>query len=220
MEKLPEITPDRVVPLLKTPYVSLFDLQYAEGRHYYDASRRSESELVAVKSDAEFTAMVPDAVSCFVIVIPPDESPRLLLLSEYRYPVGRCLLGVPAGLIDPADRQASQPLLSAAVREIREETGLTVTPEDRLEVINPLVFSTPGLSDESNALILAVIRVPDLGILTQQGEEETECIHGFRTLTREEALQLLRRGSDVDGFWYPLYTFAALTYFVSGLWEE
>ena len=220
MEKLPEITPEHVVPLLKTPYVSLYDLQYAKGRHYYDASRRSEAELVAVKSDAEFISMVPDAVSCFVIVIPPDDVPRLLLLSEYRYPVGRCLLGVPAGLIDDKDLLTAQPLLSAAVREIREEPGLIVTPKDRLQVLNPLVFSTPGLSDESNALILAVIRVPDLGVLTQKGEEETECINGFRALTREEALQLLRRGRDADGFWYPLYTFAALTYFVSGLWEE
>lgn len=56
---------------------------------------------MAVKSDEEALAMLPDAVSCFVIIRLPGGDDRLLLSWEYRYPAGRFLLGVPAGLLDP-----------------------------------------------------------------------------------------------------------------------
>ena len=38
----------------------MFDLQYGEGRHYYNATRRDEKDLVAAKSTEEFKKMLPD----------------------------------------------------------------------------------------------------------------------------------------------------------------
>ena len=96
----PIITADCVKTLLDTRFIKVFDLQYEEGKHYYDATRRAAGNLVAVKSDAEAAVMLPDAVSCFVIVILPGNDARLLLTQEYRYPAGRFLLSIPAGLID------------------------------------------------------------------------------------------------------------------------
>ena len=46
----------------------VFDLQYREDRHYYNATRRDEEDLVAAKSTEEFKKMLPDAVSCVVTV--------------------------------------------------------------------------------------------------------------------------------------------------------
>ena len=59
----PKITKQNIKTLLETKFIKVFDLQYAEGRHYYNATRRSADDLVAVKSTEEFQNMLPDAVS-------------------------------------------------------------------------------------------------------------------------------------------------------------
>jgi ADP-ribose pyrophosphatase len=89
-----------------------------------------------------------------------------------------------------------------------------------MEVVNPLLFSSPGMTDESNALVLAVYDLPDLSQLNQDGAEGSELFDGFKLLTKEEAEALLRAGRDEDGTFYSVYTWTALTWFVSGLWEK
>lgn len=217
--KGPVITPDQIKPMLETPFLRVADIQYAESRHYYTATRRPVGELTAVRPETEFLRMVPDAATCIVILRTPDCEPRLLLTREYRYPAGRFLLSPPAGLIDPADLEEEQPALSTALREIQEETGISARPV-RLELVSPLLFSTPGMTDESNALVLAVYDLPDLSQLSQKGAVGTECFDGFRLLTRPEAAEVLRRGRDEEGHFFSVYTWAALTWFVSGLWES
>ena len=211
--KGPKISSDQVKTLLKTPFLNVVDLQYAPGRHYYNATRKAPDQLPALKSDDAFRAMLPDAVTCVVILRTPGIAPRLLLLREYRYPAGRFLLSPPAGLLDPEDLETDCPLLSAACREIAEETGITAAPA-RAEVINPLLFSSPGLTDESNGLVLAVYDLPDTDMLSQQGAVGSECFAGFRLLTRDEAEAFLRRGRDEEGNYYSVYTWAALSWFV------
>ena len=216
----PIITRECVKPLFDARFIKVFDLQYAEGKHYYDATRRPLEDLAAVKSDEEFKEMLPDAVSCFVILKTPDDEPRLLCFYEYRYPTGRFLLSVPAGLIDARDKAEAEPLLSTARREIHEETGVEIKETDRLYVVNPLALSTPGMTDESNALVCAVIKLPDLSSLTQDGAEGSECFDGFRLLTKKEALAILKAGRDEYGNYYSLMTWSGLMYFVSGAWED
>lgn len=213
----PVITLDCVKPLLETRFVRVYDLQYAEGRHYYDATRRQKEDLVAVKSDDEARTMLPDAVSCVVVLENEGVEPRLLLTMEYRYPAGRFLLSVPAGLIDPEDRESGDALRMAACREIQEETGLTVDEGDSVTVINPCLYSTPGMTDESNALIGVTLRNKDLSALDQSGAVGGECFDGFVMLTREEARAILREGRDANGHYYSVYTFAALLWFVAGV---
>ena len=164
--------------------------------------------------------MVPDAVSCVVILVTPDGDERLLLAYEYRYPAGRLLLGVPAGLIDPRDKEEENPVLSAAAREIHEETGIVIGKEDTLKVISPLLYSTPGMTDESNALALAVIRLEDLSVLSQEGAEGQELFAGFELLTMDQARKTLAEGRDKYGNFYSMYTWAALMYFVNRMWKD
>ena len=147
------MTQENVKPLFDSPFIRVADLQYAPGKHYYNASRRKIEDMVAVKSEEEFRTMLPDAVSCVVVLDMPGEEPRLLLSYEYRYPAGQFLLSVPAGLIDQEDQVGDDPVTATAVREIREETGLEVREGDSVRVVNPLLFSTPGMTDESNALV-------------------------------------------------------------------
>lgn len=204
--------------LFESKFLRVFDLQYAPGKHYYDATRRTEQELVAAKSDEEFRQMIPDAVSCFVILCEQGQEPRLLLTREYRYPVGRFILSVPAGLIDPADKNEQIPALSAAAREIQEETGLVVS-QNELKLVNPLVFSTPGMTDESNALACAVLHADKPVLLSQAGAVGSEKFDGFVPVTVSKARELLTGGKDEQGNFYSAYTWMALLYFVSGMWK-
>ena len=216
--KGPTITPDQAHSLLETPFLRVADLQYAQGRHYYVATRRPLDQLAAVRPEEEFLRLPPDAATCIVILRTPSQEPRLLLMREYRYPAGRFLLSPPAGLMDPEDLETDQPALTTALREIREETGISAAPS-RLELVSPLLFSSPGMTDESNALVLAVYDLPDLSQLNQNGAVGSECFDGFRLLTRQEAAEVLRRGRDEEGHFFSIFTWAALTWFVSGLWE-
>lgn len=215
----PVIRKENIEPLFDSKFIKVFDLQYEEGKHYYDATRRSLDRLAAIKPDSEFRAMLPDAVTCIVILKVKDDEPKLLLTKEYRYPAGQFLLSPPAGLLDPEDEAEKQPILAAAKREIQEETGIQLSEQDTLSVINPLLFSSPGMTDESNALACAVIHLEDLSALSQDGAVGSECFDGFRLLSAAQAREILKAGKDQDGLFYSVYTWTALMYFISDLWR-
>ena len=216
----PKITKECVELVTDKKFLRVFDLKHTEGKHYYDATRRSQDNLVATKTEKEFKSMLPDAVSCVVICNKTAEEPKLLLSYEYRYPTGRFLLSVPAGLLDPEDANAKEPILTTAIREIHEETGIVVDEnKDELKVINPLLFSTPGMTDESNALVSVVLNDHDLSGLTQDGAEGQECFDGFSLITKDEAKKILKDGVDNRGHFYSVYTWAALMYFSLDMWK-
>ena len=219
MEK-PRLTTDGVNQLLETRFLNVFDLQYKPGKHYYNVTRRNTENLAALKSDSEFQDMVPDAVSCVVILKVRGEEPKLLLSYEFRYPTGQFLLSPPAGLIDPEDRDAEVPALLSAKREILEETGLSVRDTDRIWLVNPLLFSSPGMTDESNALACAVISMDSFDGVDRSGAVGTELFGGYELYTEEDARRILREGRDHDGNFYSVYTWCVLMYFASGMWKE
>lgn len=216
MEK---ISKEQIKALFESKFLRVFDIQYAEGKHYYSATRRPADRLAAVMSREQFQNMVPDAVSCFVVMKEDGKEPVLLLTREFRYPVGRYVLSVPAGLIDPEDEGNESPQLAAAAREIQEETGIVISGTDSLKLVNPLVFSTPGMTDESNALVCAVVHPTGEFRLTQEGAVGSEKFDGFVPVTKTNAEKLLKTGRDADGNFYSAYTWMALMYFVSGMWE-
>lgn len=233
----------KIKSLFESKFIKVFDLQYREGRHYYNATRRDEEDLVAAKSTEEFKKMLPDAVSCVVIWNPSgadskadnsidmqmtdikqdSSKPRLLMNREFRYPTGQYLLSVPAGLIDPedctGDNDNTAPLIKTAMRELHEETGLKVTEEDDVSIINPCLFSTPGMTDESNALVQIVLNRDSLNGMSQEGAVGGELFDGFDLLTKAQAKKILEDGVDEHGIYYSVYTWAALTYFVADLWR-
>ena len=83
-------------------------------------------------------------------VVALDESgpaPRVLMIRQYRHPVGRLLWELPAGLRDVA----GEPLLRTGRRDLLEETGY------RAERWNVLVdyFTSPGIITERLRVFLA-----------------------------------------------------------------
>ncbi|MCF8603968.1 NUDIX hydrolase [Gordonia sp. HY442] len=83
-----------------------------------------------------------------VAVVARDADGRIAMIRQYRHPVGRRLLELPAGLLDggPDERP-----LDAARRELAEEADLAA---DRWSVLVDLVVS-PGFTDEALRVYLA-----------------------------------------------------------------
>lgn len=208
-----------VETLFETKFIKVFDLQLEKDRHYFDATRREKDELVATKTMDEFKKMLPDAVSLIVVVNNEGSEPRLLLSKEFRYPAGQFLLSVPAGLIDKEDKDKDNPLFETAKRELMEETNIELKESDEIKVVNPFLFSTPGMTDESNALVKVVVNNVAIEEISQSGAVGSECFDGFLLLTKEEAKNILESGVDDKGLYYSVYTWAALTYFVTDMWK-
>lgn len=203
--------------ILDRKFIKIYDIRFKEGRHYYNASRREEEELFLNKSDEEMKTAMPDAVSIELILKPADSEPMLYMAMEYRYPVGRFLLSPPAGLIDPEDRVLSrdEAIRNTSIRELKEETGITFKDGDELTYISPMLLSTPGMTDESNAMARITINNADLGELSQSGCEGSEMFEGYRLLTTDDARRLLAQGCNDDGIAYSTYTWIALADFVN-----
>lgn len=207
------INTENCEPLLTTPFLNVYDLQYAAGKHYYNATRHSQKDLIACKSDPEVRKMLPDAVTCAVVIHQSNCEPKLLMSYEYRYPIGRYLLSPPAGLLDAEDKETANPVISAAIREIKEETGLAIQEGDSVEIVAPVLFSSPGMTDESNAVAAAHVHIEDLSQLTHAGAVGGEQFSGFLLLTREEARSILKAGKDAEGIFYSVWAWVVLSWF-------
>ena len=82
-----------------------------------------------------------------VAVVALDDQDRVVVVRQYRHPVGRPLDELPAGLLDV---DGEPPALTAR-RELAEEAGLGA---DDWHVLVDL-FTTPGMSDEAARIFLA-----------------------------------------------------------------
>lgn len=215
----PVLRPENVTDCFESRFIKVFDLSYEPGKHYFNATRRKKEDLTAMRSDREFREMLPDAVSCVVILRIKGSEPLLCLSREFRFPVGQFLLSIPAGLIDEEDRLEEAPVFCAAVRELQEETGILLEPSDEIKMINPLLFSSPGMTDESNAVVQILLNREELPGMTQDGAVDGEYFNGFLLVDREKAMELLKRGTDEQGIFYSVYTWIALMWFVSGMWD-
>lgn len=97
-----------------------------------------------------------------VAIVALDDDENVVLVHQYRHPVGRRLWELPAGLLDVPNEDA-QP---AAARELVEEAGLTATEWHTLVD----VISAPGFSDESVRVFLAT-GLTDVGRPDAEHEE-------------------------------------------------
>jgi len=79
---------------------------------------------------------------------PGSPDPRVLLIRQFRHAVGGWLWEIPAGRLDPGEKDHPE---RCAHRELKEETGCTAAS------MRPLlsIVTTPGFSDEVIHLFLA-----------------------------------------------------------------
>ncbi len=82
-----------------------------------------------------------------VVILAVDEFNRAYMVRQFRYPVGRPMLEVPAGKLEKGESP-----LHGAIRELREETGLTA---EKI-VYFGATYPSPGFCDEQLHLYLAL----------------------------------------------------------------
>lgn len=92
----------------------------------------------------------------------------LLMVEQYRIPIGRNCLELPAGLVGDDDGGAGDTIEAAARRELEEETGYAA---GRIETIGRF-FSSPGMVSEA----FTSVRAHDLVKVGEGGGTESEAI--------------------------------------------
>lgn len=123
----------------------------------------------------------------------PDGTRHVILVSQYRVPLSRFSLEIPAGLVGDDAGGENEDAMTAAARELEEETGYHAT---RMEVLGEF-YSSPGMVSESFTLLKAtgLTRVGEGGGVS----EENIVVHriALRDLSRFVA-EWRRAGHAVD----------------------
>lgn len=84
------------------------------------------------------------------VILAIDEG-HVLLVEQYRVPLGKNCIELPAGLVGDHDHNSDEEMVVAAARELEEETGYRAkTMEDCGEY-----YSSPGMVSESFSLFRA-----------------------------------------------------------------
>ncbi|WP_054949543.1 NUDIX domain-containing protein [Numidum massiliense] len=118
-----------------------------------------------------------------VAVLPLTKDQRLVLVEQFRKPLERVTVEIPAGKLEPGEDP-----LACAQRELAEETGFTARKW------SPLVsfFTSPGFADEK--IHLYVAEQLEAG---KAAPDEDEFVHAMQ-VTFEEAQQLIAQGRICD----------------------
>ena len=102
-----------------------------------------------VKGKWEYVARSRGIRAAVILAI--DEADHVLLVEQFRVPLGKACLELPAGLIGDDDSAPDEDATAAAARELEEETGYRAA---RMEVLGEF-YSSPGMVSESFTLLRA-----------------------------------------------------------------
>ena len=164
--------------------------------HAYEtvsSERMYEGRIIAVRKDV--VTMPGDTTSQRDVVEHPgavgvvalDEQNRVLLVNQYRHPVGRRLDELPAGLLDVK----GEPALETAKRELAEEAGYAA---DTWHVLVDTLTSS-GMTDEAIRVFLA----RDLREVERDVQEHEELDMTSFWLPLEEAVRRVLAGELENG---------------------
>lgn len=169
------------------PFVNLYDLQVChkngkEGK-YFVASRAKSAEQLKMNTGEN----PPDGVVIYALY--GENHDRVVLVRQFRYPLGDYVYELPAGLVE-----SGEDFHRAAVRELKEETGLTFTPLSVEEMYERPAFTSVGMTDESCATVYGYAS----GEISRDYMEESEDIeiiladrNEIRRILREEKVAII-----------------------------
>lgn len=143
---------------------------------YFFVSRRKAENIKILTKDMKAEGVV-------IYPVLKDDPEKIVLLRQYRYPIGDYLYELPAGLID-GDETPQE----AAVREMKEETGLNFEVYyGGNDAYRRSFFMGAGFTDES---CNAVFGYAD-GEISREELEDTESIQVI-IVDKAEAARILK----------------------------
>ena len=145
---------------------------------------RARAETEAPDSDAQRAEETARHIRRS-LVIPVLDSGELIFERQFRYPLQRAFLELPAGKIDPGEE-----ILQTGIRELREETGHCASDWRYLGVMHPGV----GYSNERIEIFLARGLQPDSGGQQLDHGELLDLL----TLSLDDAVAAVRNGEITD----------------------
>ncbi len=112
-------------------------------KHQYFTARKDVCEMPDGKIIPEYFVVELPASACALAI---TEDNKVVMVKQYRYPIGETLLEIPGGFIDKGEGPAA-----AIARELQEETGYVFS---RVEYVGK-VAANPGVLDSYTYLFLA-----------------------------------------------------------------
>ena len=178
---------DEVTKLTDYPFVNMYlakgTNKAGKEKKYYVASRaKNTASMKMVSGDYS-----PDAVVIYCLY----GKDKVVLLRQYRYSINGYTYELPAGLVTQGET-----LHQAAIREMKEETGLDFVPFEAGEELEGNGFTTIGLSDESCGTVFGYA-TGEISDRYQDSDEEIETVicdrEEVRRIMREEHMALICR---------------------------
>lgn len=131
----------KIEQITHNPFVNLYNME-VENRvgnpgRYYVASRAKETAQLELSTKQQ----KPDGVIIYSLY--GEKRDRVVLIRQYRYAIDNYIYEFPAGLVEPGEDYHT-----AAVRELREETGLTLHPFKVDTIFEKPYYTTIGMTDE------------------------------------------------------------------------
>tara|TARA_R110002126_G_scaffold10236_3_gene45826 strand:- start:7802 stop:8326 length:525 start_codon:yes stop_codon:yes gene_type:complete len=151
-----------------------------------------EGRFITAKRDGKWEYVSRSRGIKAAVILAIDED-HVLLVEQYRVPLGKNCIELPAGLVGDHDHNGEEDSATAAIRELEEETGYRAgTTEDCGEF-----YSSPGMVSESFSLFKAsgLSKVSDGGGV--EGENIT--VHRVALSELDEFVaQKRREGAGID----------------------
>ena len=132
----------KVTQKTQNSHLNFFELETVnrvgrEGRYFVASRAKNVDELMITTKN--------NTCEGFIIYrLYAKNHDRVVLIRQYRYPIDGYIYELPAGLVDEGEDYHQ-----AAIRELREETGLTLAPLTVDEMYQKPYFTTIGMTDES-----------------------------------------------------------------------
>lgn len=141
---------------------------------------------VVKRNDWEFVERTN--VAGIVAIIPITDDNKIVLIKQYREPLQKFVIEVPAGLVGDIDDKESS--ISAAQRELLEETGYHA---NHFQEIGTFPIS-PGLTTEQLTYVIAT----KLEKRNEGGGDETEQIEVFELPVTTAVIELMEMAKKDD----------------------
>lgn len=161
-------------------YLNMYQLDVVDDKNhtfpYYVSSRAKEVKDLKMITGKN----TPDGVLIYSVY--GEKRDKIVLIRQYRYPIDGYIYEFPAGLVESGESYEK-----AAVRELKEETGLDLSIIETNEMFRRPFFTSVGMTDESCATVYGYAT----GVPCKDGQEDVEDIEVVLA-DKEEVRRILK----------------------------